>query len=162
MACRWIAIYTESINWDEFALLARAERTVRLGEVVGGGRPGLATLLLIPFVRNCTDSVIAVVHARIAWQVFTLGYLAGVFVLVRRWFVYSRNGSSGTSQATLAVVLLAFLPAFVTWSVQVPHHIRSGEVNHSTNAGSSGDIPPTFVSTKSMQLAKHDTGCRAT
>lgn len=40
--------------------------------------------------------------------------------------------------------------------------MRSGEVYHFSKAGISGAMPPTLVSTKSMQLAKHETGWRAT
>ena len=75
---RFFHVFTEAINWDEFALLARAEATLRFGEVEGGGRPGLVSIALIPFVADCVDSVRAVVWARAAWQVLTLAYLAGV------------------------------------------------------------------------------------
>jgi hypothetical protein len=115
----FLHIFTEAINWDEFALLDRADRTLRLGELVGGGRPGLVTLLLIPFVRGCVDSARTVVEARIAWQLVTLAYLLGVYFLVRRWFIHSGRTEDGRAEGLLAVALLAFLPAFVTWSVQV-------------------------------------------
>lgn len=116
---RWFAVFAEAINWDEFALLARADRSLRIGTVDGGGRPGLVTLALIPFVKGCVDSVHAVVNARMVWQIFTLAYLAGVYAVVRRWITYSRDRIEGQGEAVLAVALLALLPAFVTWSVQV-------------------------------------------
>jgi hypothetical protein len=116
---RWLAVFSEAVNWDEFALLARADRSLRLGTVEGGGRPGLVTIALVPFVRGCVDSVAAVVNARLAWQFVTLAYLAGVYAVVRSWIAYSRDRVAGRGEAVLAVALLAFLPAFVTWSVQV-------------------------------------------
>lgn len=114
-----VHVFTEAINWDEFALLARADRSARFGEVVGGGRPGLVSVLLIPFVLDCVDSVRSVVNARVLWQFITLAYLAGVYCLVRRWFARVDRPADGRVQGLLAVALLAFLPAFVTWSVQV-------------------------------------------
>lgn len=114
-----VHVFTEAINWDEFALLDRADRTLRLGHVAGGGRPGLVSIGLMPFVRDCIDSVRSVVNARLAWQAITLIYLTGVYFLVRRWFVYAGRFDDGRVQGLLAVALLAFLPAFVTWSVQV-------------------------------------------
>ncbi len=36
--------------------------------------------------------------------------------------------------------------------------MSSGEQYHSSNAGIGGAIAPTFVTTKSTQLAKHDSG----
>ena len=111
--------FTESVNWDEFALLARADRTLHMGMVAGGGRPGLVSVLLTIFVKDCVDSVRAVVHARLLWQVITLLYLGGVYCLVRRWFVHAGRPDDGRVQGLMAVALLAFLPAFVTWSVQV-------------------------------------------
>lgn len=119
LVARWVAVFTEAINWDEFALLARSDVTWRFGQVVGGGRPGLVTIGLMPFVRDCTDSVQAVVAARILWQGVTLAYLVGVYFLVTRWFAAARQASDGRVEAVLATALLAFLPAFVTWSIQV-------------------------------------------
>lgn len=116
---RWISIFTESINWDEFVMLARAERTLRVGEIVGEGRPGLVTLMLTPFLRHCVDAITTAVRARILWQLITLAYLCGVFFLVRNWFRFSRRPETGYLEGAAAVALLAFLPAFVAWSVQV-------------------------------------------
>ncbi len=119
LTTHFLHVFSEAINWDEFALLDRADRTLRLGEIVGGGRPGLVPIMLMPFVKDCIDSVQTVVSARIMWMFLTLAYLAGVYALVRRWHLHSRRPETGHAQALLAVVLLAFLPAFVTWSVQV-------------------------------------------
>ena len=49
----------------------------------------------------------------------TVAYLVGVYFLVRRWFVHAGRTHEGQMQGLLAVALLAFLPAFVTWSIQV-------------------------------------------
>jgi hypothetical protein len=112
-------VFSEVINWDEFALLDRAARTLHSGTVDGGSRPGLVTILLIPFVRDCVDAVYSVVNARLLWQIVTTFYLVGVFFLVRRWFAHSGRPREGLAQGLLAVGLLAFLPAFVVWSIQV-------------------------------------------
>ena len=115
----FIHVFTEVINWDEFAMLERAERTWRFGKVIGDGRPGLISIALMPFVSNCVDAARSVVNARILWQGITLGYLVGVYFLVRRWFSFAGRPDEGKAEGLLSVALLAFLPAFVTWSVQV-------------------------------------------
>jgi len=119
LTTHFLHVSSEAINWDEFALLDRAERSLRLGTVLGSGRPGLVTIALMPFVEGCVDSVRSVVEARLLWQVVTLAYLMGVYCLVRRWFVLAGRPNEGRVQGLLAVTLLAFLPAFVVWSVQV-------------------------------------------
>ena len=119
LVTRWLAIFSEAINWDEFALLARADSTLRLGDVQGGGRPGLVTVLLIPFVDGCVDAVRSVTNARVLWLVLTLAYLGGVYAMVHNWFRRTSAPGSADAAAMVAVALLAFLPAFVTWSVQV-------------------------------------------
>ncbi len=100
-------------------MLERAERTLRAGEVVGGGRPGLVTLMLTPFVRDCVDAVATAANARVLWFILTLAYLCGVFFLVRNWFRFSLRNERGCFEGAAAVTLLAFLPSFVAWSVQV-------------------------------------------
>jgi hypothetical protein len=116
---RWAAIFTESINWDEFALLARADVAVHGGPVLGAGRPGLVTLLLVPFVRGCVDSVATVVTARVVWLLITVAYVGGVIAIVRRWFRFAARPEDGTFEAIACAALLALMPAFVAWSVQV-------------------------------------------
>jgi len=61
----WLALHVywslrTEINWDEFALLARASDSLREGRLFGAGRPGLATLVLMPLVDGCKDAVSAV------------------------------------------------------------------------------------------------------
>jgi hypothetical protein len=119
LGTHFLHAFTEVINWDEFALLERADRTLRFGKVAGDGRPGLVPIALMPFVMDCIDSVKSVVSARLLWQVVTLIYLGGVYFVVRHWFIHAGRGREGRAQGLLAVTLLAFLPAFVTWSVQV-------------------------------------------
>ncbi|MGH9386931.1 MAG: hypothetical protein ACRD2N_21905 [Vicinamibacterales bacterium] len=58
------AIHTENINWDEFAMVDRVQRTIRSGELIGSGRPGLVSLMLVPIVKGCQKSVDAVVSGR--------------------------------------------------------------------------------------------------
>jgi len=119
LTTHYLHVFSEVINWDEFALLERADRSVRFGTIVGAGRPGLVTIVLMPFVKGCIDATRSVVEARLLWQVITLVYLAGVYFLVRRWFIHAGRPDEGRVQGLLAVALLAFLPAFVVWSVQV-------------------------------------------
>ena len=114
IASQYAATRTESINWDEFALFARAVETSRTGHLTTGGRPGLGTLLLVPFAKSCANSAVAIAHARGFWLLFTVGYLLALFIWVRlsspqrNWF-----------NALLAVGLLALTPAFLRWSLQV-------------------------------------------
>jgi hypothetical protein len=119
LTTHYLHIFSEVINWDEFAMLERAERSSRFGTVVGSGRPGLVTILLIPFVEGCVDAARSVVQARLFWMAITVAYLIGVYFLVRRWFVHVGRIDEGRAQGLIAVALLAFLPAFVVWSVQV-------------------------------------------
>ncbi len=119
LTTHYLHVYSELINWDEFAILERAERTLRFGKVIGDGRPGLITIVLMPFVKGCIDATRSVVEARLLWQVFTVVYLAGVYALVRRWFAHANRPQEGHAQGLLAVALLVFLPSFVVWSVQV-------------------------------------------
>jgi hypothetical protein len=116
VASQWRAAATENINWDEFALLSRAHDTVRTGRLVGGGRPGLAILVLLPIAQGCTNSVTAVVTARRIWLLFVVLYLAGVFALV---FLVSPGRRYAWAGASIAVALLALVPVFLRWSLQV-------------------------------------------
>ena len=119
LTTHFLHVFSEAINWDEFALLDRASRTYRFGEIVGGGRPGLVSIGLIPFVSDCLDSARSVVNARLFWQAITLSYLLGTYLLVRRWFQRAGRPEEGRLEGVLAAALLGFIPAFVTWSVQV-------------------------------------------
>jgi hypothetical protein len=111
-----VAVYRENVNWDEFALFSRARETFEGGHLVGGGRPGLVVLVLLPFVHECTDAVSTVRAARILWSVFTVAFLVALYVFVaglRRGLAQPWRG------AALAVGLLALVPVFARWSLQV-------------------------------------------
>lgn len=112
---RWAGVTAENINWDEFAFLERAYQSLRTGDLIGGGRPGLALLMLMPFAKNCVNSIDALVDARTLWLGLTLVYLVGVFALVDV-LNHARGDRTG---AVVAVVLLALSPAFLRWSLQV-------------------------------------------
>lgn len=115
-----VAIYSESINWDEFALLQRAERTIVTNVVQGGGRPGLATLALVPFVHDCTSSMDTMHAARLAWSFVTFAMLGGLFVFLWR---ANRGRAQAWQAAALGIALLALVPEFVKWSL----HVRSDQ-----------------------------------
>jgi hypothetical protein len=111
------AIPRENVNWDEFALLSRAHETWATGTLVGGGRPGLGVLVLLPLVRDCSDAIAAVRAARWLWAAFTLAAVAGLWALVvafrrRRTRLPWRGGA-------LAAGLLVLVPVFLRWSLQV-------------------------------------------
>jgi hypothetical protein len=111
------AIYTEAINWDELALMNRAQRTIEAGELRGGGRPGLGTLLFAPLVKGCDDEI-AVIHvARWMTAAATAAYLIGLFVLLRN--VLSGYRARPSLDAAFGVALLVCVPVFVRWSLQV-------------------------------------------
>ncbi len=116
VATRVAAIFTVSLNWDEFALLDGAVRTAETGVLHSGGRPGLATIALLPWVSGCDDEIQVIRHARLLWLAITLAFLAGLGALLaqlqpdpqRRW-----------GDAALGVALLACVPAFLEWSIQI-------------------------------------------
>lgn len=108
--------FTEAVNWDETALLARAVAFVKTGALQGGGRPGLAELVLAPFADGCRDVVSALRPARVLWVGFILLILAGVYQLVRRTLAAL---PSPRTSALLAVALMVGIPIFLRWSVQV-------------------------------------------
>src|SRR5262245_4050525 len=70
----------------------------------------------MPFVRDCRNSVEAVVAARSLWLALSVAYLAGVFALVAQ---FRRDGEAGWPSAAVAVALLACVPVFMRWSLQV-------------------------------------------
>lgn len=110
------AVFTESFNWDEFALLARAEAAVRTGVLSGGGRPGLGVLILVPFVDGCSSTTDVLHAARLLWLAFTFALLAGVFVLLRR---VARGSDSAWYAAALGTAAFALIPVVMRWSLQV-------------------------------------------
>jgi hypothetical protein len=115
-ATRVAAVFTVAANWDEFALLDRAATTAETGVLNGGGRPGLATLILVPFASGCEDEIAALRNARLLWAGITLAFLFGLAALLGR---FSDASAQWRHDAWLGVGLLALVPAFLEWSVQV-------------------------------------------
>jgi hypothetical protein len=110
------AIFTENINWDEFALLYRVERMVATGMIQGGGRPGAIELVLAPLVRHCNDAVTALREARLITAFATFLAIAALYLLALRLRSDRARPSEG---AWLAVALLVFALPFQRWSIQV-------------------------------------------
>jgi hypothetical protein len=116
LAARLGAVFTTGANWDEFALLDRADATLESGIFESGGRPGLAVVMLLPFVAECVDEIQVIRNARLLWLGVTLLFLTGVGVLVAQ---LQRDPRRRLLDATVAVGLLALVPAFLEWSIQV-------------------------------------------
>ena len=110
------AVFHQNVNWDEFALLQRAVASARSGVLEGGGRPGLATLVLIPFAEGCRNAVDALVQARMLWAGFV--FAAGAVY----WFLL-RAALPGVSDAwqgaALGLALWVMVPVFLVSSTQV-------------------------------------------
>ncbi len=116
LASRAASIASTAVNWDEFALLDRVARTARTGVPETGGRPGLAEWLLLPIVSTCSDEIATVQHARWLWLGLTLLCLAGLYALALELL---RGRPQRQHDALLGVALLALVPAFLEWSIQV-------------------------------------------
>jgi hypothetical protein len=115
-ATRVAVVFSVAGNWDEFTLLDRAATTAETGVLQGGGRPGLATLILVPFASGCEDEIAALRHARLLWTAITLTFLLGLAALIGR---FANASGPWRHDAWLGVGLLALVPAFLEWSVQV-------------------------------------------
>jgi hypothetical protein len=113
---RFASVRTESINWDEFNLMQNAAWTLSSGELHAGGRPGLAVLILLPFVSDCQDEIAAIQQARGLWLFFTFAALAGLATLLTR--IRPRSPQRFTD-AALGLALLAAVPSFLIWSLQI-------------------------------------------
>jgi hypothetical protein len=116
IASRAASIASTAVNWDEFALLDRVARMARTGIPETGGRPGLAEWLLLPIVSACADEIATVQHARWFWLGLTLCFLAGFYALLAELL---RDRPQRHHDALLGVALLALVPAFLEWSLQV-------------------------------------------
>jgi hypothetical protein len=115
-ATQFVSVFTESANWDELALFHRTERSASTGTLQGGGRPGLAVLALIPFVQACTDTMATIARVRLVWVAITLGILAALFFLLQG---AARESEHRVHAAALGVAMIALVPVFMRWSVQV-------------------------------------------
>lgn len=116
LGIRLWAIHTDNVNWDEFALLARAMESVRAGELQGGGRPGLGTLLLVPLIQECRDALAVVHRARWLWTGITVALVLGFWFLLRATL---QDFPFRNHSALLGVALLVLVPVFMRWSIQV-------------------------------------------
>jgi len=110
------SVFTQSLNWDEFALLQRAVATARTGMVEGGGRPGLATLVLVPLADGCRLAVDALVEARLLWTVIVAAGAAAFWILLRGLLPDSPHRWSSLA---LGMGLWIMAPAFLLSSTQV-------------------------------------------
>ncbi|HEX7481659.1 MAG TPA: hypothetical protein VF331_27890 [Polyangiales bacterium] len=110
------AVFTENINWDEFAALDRVATMLRTHQLQGGGRPGAVELVLAPFVSGCRDVIATIQHARLLWVAATLSGLVALYQLMCRMRAQREQPTRG---AVLAVALLALALPFLRWSVQV-------------------------------------------
>ena len=116
LVTHFAALFTEGISVDEVALLDRARQTLASGKLETAGRPGLATLGLLPFMAGCEDPIWTARHARLAWAALTLVLLAGLYALVAG---FCRGTSASGAGPALAVAVLALAPPFLRWSLQV-------------------------------------------
>ncbi|MBW2274169.1 MAG: hypothetical protein JRG96_12925 [Deltaproteobacteria bacterium] len=116
LVLRVAAASRESVNWDEFNLLNHAAWTAESGVLHSAGRPGLVVLLLGPLAGGCSDEIAVVRAARVLWIGFTGLALAGLAVLLAQ---LRPNSPRRWSDALLGVSLLALVPAFTLWSLQV-------------------------------------------
>lgn len=116
LAVRVAAVFTTNLNGDEFALLHRAEISAGSGEVVGGGRPGLATLLLMPIAAGCRNALNALIQARLVWTGMVVASGVAFWFLLRA--VLRPSAYRWTAQ-TLGLGLWVLPPAFLHYSTQV-------------------------------------------
>ncbi len=115
-ASRAASIASTAVNWDEFALLDRVARTARTGIPETGGRPGLAETLLLPLVSACSDEIATARMARWLWLGLTLCFLGGLYAMLLELL---RGRPQRRHDALFGVALLALVPAFLEWSLQV-------------------------------------------
>ena len=110
------SVFTQNVNWDEFALLNRAVGTLQSGEILGGGRPGLGTIILVPFANACENAVEAIVRARLLWFVMVVGAAVAFWFLLKTLLPPSRHRWTALALA-LSVWVLG--PVFLRSATQV-------------------------------------------
>ncbi len=115
-ALRIAAVYNVAGNWDEFGLFENASISHETGVLNGGGRPGLAQLVVLPLVAGCDDEIEVLQRARLLWIFITLAFLIGVGVLAGQ---LQPDRSRRFGDALLAIALVALVPAFLESSLQV-------------------------------------------
>jgi hypothetical protein len=116
LAVRVLAVFTENVNWDEFALLHRAAVSLQTGQLAGGGRPGLGTLLLTPFATACSNAIDALVQARLLWTAMVAGSAVTFWFLLRS--VVPPSPHRWAAVAT-GLGLWVLAPAVLRYSIQV-------------------------------------------
>jgi hypothetical protein len=116
LTLRLAAVFTTAVNWDEFALLNSVRLTAETGVLNAGGHPGLGVVVLLPFVAGCDDEIEVIRQARVLWLAFTVALLAGLAGLLAQLQPDPRRRPG---DALLGVALLACVPAFLEWSLQV-------------------------------------------
>lgn len=116
MAAHVFWIFRLEINWDEFALLARASDSLVQGQLIGSGRPGFSTLLLMPIVAECREALSTALAARVLWTFFVGGILIGFWLTLRTLFDQREHADR---DALIGVAMLALTPAFLRYSIQV-------------------------------------------
>lgn len=115
-AVRALAVFYANVNWDEAALLQRAENLVRTGVLIGGGRPGLVTLALAPFAEACTNAVLTLVQIRHFWTAMVFASAVAFCLLFRS--VLPRGRTRWVAIAT-GLGLWVLASHFLRFSVQV-------------------------------------------
>ncbi len=116
LALRLAAIQTVAFNWDELALFDRIARSLDEGILRSGGRPGLTELLLSATLEDCEDETATGRRARVIWLGWTLLYLAGLYAMLLELL---RGRAHRIHDAALGMAMLALVPAFLDWSLQV-------------------------------------------
>ncbi len=113
---RIATVYRENVNWDEFGLLHHVSWSAESGVLHSAGRPGLAVVALLPLLGDCPDEMSVIHRARLLWLGITVLLLGGLAALVAEM---RRDSATRWREAGLAVALLAMVPAFLQWSIEV-------------------------------------------
>jgi hypothetical protein len=116
VALRVVATQRVAFNWDELVLFESIVHSARDGIFRSGGRPGLVQLLLAPLLEACQDEIATGRQIRLVWVGVTLLYLGGIAALLAELL---RGSERRIHDVLLGVALLALVPAFLQWSVQV-------------------------------------------
>ena len=116
LSLRVAALFSTAFNWDELVLFDRAASSLADGLLRGGGHGSLSELLVAPLLAGCQDEIAAGRWARGMWTVISLVYLGGIAMLLAELL---RGRPQRGHDMALGVALLALLPVFVEWSLQV-------------------------------------------